>query len=317
MIFLAGDIGGTHARLLLGRRRNGGWETLARDIVPSARHANLDAILARFLENRNARPEVMVLALAGPVTGRRAAITNLPWTVDADALASRFGARVELLNDFAAQGHGLGALSPDDLVTLQAGEPVADGVRALLGAGTGLGMAQVVPCAGGPVVVPGEGGHMDFAPTDAAEIALWEAVRDEAGRASIEHLLSGPGIERIYRILCRRAGIGPAFSAAADISRQALADPSGIERQALAVFVRIYGAVAGNLALLCLPRGGLYVAGGIAPKILPLLEVEGFMARFCDKPPMGSLLQTIPVHVVCNESLGLLGAAEVACRLGG
>lgn len=316
MIFLAGDIGGTHTRLLLGEVRKGGWQTLARADYPSDQFATFDDLLRLFLETGRFRPVSMVLAVAGPVRHGRVKVTNLPWTLDALELARQHALEdVILLNDFEAQGHALPLLGAEDVVTLQAGEPDPDGVRALIGAGTGLGMAQVVPCAGGWRVIPGEGGHVDFAPRNEAELDLWRHVRKELGRASVESLLSGPGIERIHRYLCQRDGVATSEAGTAQISQVALAEPGSRERQTLRLFVHLYGAVAGNLALLDLPRGGLYLGGGIAPKILPLLQAEGFLEAFLDKAPMGELLKTIPVQVVANEALGLLGAAEVAVQL--
>ena len=316
MIFLAGDIGGTHTRLLLGEVRKGGWQTLARADYPSDQFATFDDLLRLFLETGRFRPVSMVLAVAGPVRHGRVKVTNLSWTLDALELARQHALEdVILLNDFEAQGHALPLLGAEDVVTLQAGEPDPDGVRALIGAGTGLGMAQIVPCAGGWRVIPGEGGHVDFAPRNEAELDLWRHVRKELGRASVESLLSGPGIERIHRYLCQRDGVTPPEAGTAQISQVALAEPGSRERETLRLFVHLYGAVAGNLALLDLPRGGLYLGGGIAPKILPLLQAEGFLEAFLDKAPMGDLLKTIPVQVVTNEALGLLGAAEVAVQL--
>ncbi len=316
MIFVAGDIGGTHTRLLLGEVRKGGWQTLARADYPSDQFETFDDLLRLFLETGRFRPVSMVLAVAGPVRHGRVKVTNLPWTLDALELARQHALEdVILLNDFEAQGHALPLLGAEDVVTLQAGEPEPDGVRALIGAGTGLGMAQVVPCAGSWRVIPGEGGHADFAPRNEAELDLWRHVRKELGRASVESLLSGPGIERIHRYLCQRDGVTTPEAGTAQISQAALAEPGSRERETLRLFVHLYGAVAGNLALLDLPRGGLYLGGGIAPKILPLLQAEGFLEAFLDKAPMGDLLKTIPVQVVINEALGLLGAAEVAVQL--
>jgi len=316
VIFVAGDIGGTHTRLLLGEVRKGGWQTLARADYPSDQFETFDDLLRLFLETGRFRPVSMVLAVAGPVRHGRVKVTNLPWTLDALELARQHALEdVILLNDFEAQGHALPLLGAEDVVTLQAGEPEPDGVRALIGAGTGLGMAQVVPCAGSWRVIPGEGGHADFAPRNEAELDLWRHVRKELGRASVESLLSGPGIERIHRYLCQRDGVTTPEAGTAQISQAALAEPGSRERETLRLFVHLYGAVAGNLALLDLPRGGLYLGGGIAPKILPLLQAEGFLEAFLDKAPMGDLLKTIPVQVVINEALGLLGAAEVAVQL--
>ena len=315
MIFLAGDIGGTHTRLLLGESRADGWETLARADYPSARFERFEDILRRFLEGARPMPAIMALAVAGPVRGESVRITNLPWIIDAGALREAFAVRrVILLNDFEAQGLALPTLAAADLVTLQSGQPEPDGVRALIGAGTGLGMTQVIACGEGWRVVPGEGGHADFAPGNETELELWRHLRTTVGRASVEHVLSGPGIERIYRYLCRRDGHPAERVGAAAISEAALANPDGPEREALRLFVQIYGAVAGNLALLTLPYGGLFLGGGIAPKIRPLLAQEGFMRRFLDKAPMQALLQRIPVYLIRNTDLGLQGAAAVATQ---
>ena len=315
MIFLAGDIGGTHTRLLLGETHADGWRPLARAVYPSDQFEHLDDILRLFLETERQTPEIMVLAVAGPVHGERVRITNLPWILDAGCLRDAFSVRrVILLNDFEAQGHALPTLPAGDLVTLQNGQPEPNGVRALIGAGTGLGMAQVISCGEGWRVVPGEGGHVDFSPRNETEVELWRHLRKSLGRVSVENLVSGPGIERIYQYLCRQDDRASERVDAAAISEAALANPVGREREALRLFVQIYGAVAGNLALLTLPRGGLFVAGGIAPKIRPLLEQEGFMASFLDKAPMQELLQRIPVHLICNEDIGVLGAAAVAAQ---
>ncbi len=316
MIFLAGDIGGTHTRLMLAETTADGWHPLAMADYPSGEFATFDDVLALFLETERWTPRIMVLAVAGPVSDERVKVTNLPWQLDARALAKRFAIpQVRLLNDFEAQGHALPVLAEGDLVTLQAGEPQADGVMALIGAGTGLGMAQVVPADGDWRVLPGEGGHMDLAPRNDLELQLWRHLRASLGRVSVESVVSGPGIERIHRWLCERDNLPARALSAPAISEAALARPDGPERQALRLFVQWYGAVAGNLALIDLPRGGLYVGGGIAPAILPLLQAEGFVENFCDKEPMRALLQTIPVHVIVREQPGVVGAARVARQM--
>ena len=314
MIILAADIGGTQARLLLGECEGDGWRTLRRQTLSSRDYPDFDTLLQSFLLPGE-RPLTACIALAGPIDNQRVRMTNLPWQLDAAELAGRFGLRqVRLLNDFSAQAHGLALLRSEDLCTLQAGEAQADGVRALLGAGTGLGMALLAGSPRQPLVLSSEGGHADFAPQDEQQLALWQHLRAEHGRVSLELLLSGHGLERLYRFIAGRAASEAVSLDARGISRMAAAG----DAQACAtleLFARLYASAAGNLALTGLARGGVYLCGGIAPKILPFLQQPQVREAFCSKPPMHELLQRIPLHVVLDEYLGLRGAAQVAARL--
>ncbi|MNM69473.1 Glucokinase [compost metagenome] len=187
-------------------------------------------------------------------------------------------------------------------------------MRALLGAGTGLGMALLAGSPRQPLVLSSEGGHADFAPQDEQQLALWQHLRAEHGRVSLELLLSGHGLERLYRFVTGRAASEAVSLDARGISRMAAAG----DAQACAtleLFARLYASAAGNLALTGLARGGVYLCGGIAPKILPFLQQPQVREAFCSKPPMRGLLQRIPLHVVLDEYLGLRGAAQVAARL--
>lgn len=243
-------------------------------------------------------------------------MTNLPWTLDSRTLGESLGiARVTLINDFAAVGHGVVALCEDDLLTLQDGEPQAQSPRAVLGAGTGLGQALLVRCGNHYDVLPTEGGHTDFAPQSDMQQALLRALQLDYGHVSYERLLSGAGLAYIYRHLRQRGGDMPdAGGDAAAISAAALAGTDPLAVQALDEFITIYGAQAGNLALTCLPFGGLYVAGGIAPKILARLRDGGFLAAFNSKGRMQPVTRRVPVHVVVHPNPGLLGAALFAGR---
>ncbi|MBV2135053.1 glucokinase [Pseudomonas sp. MAP12] len=314
MIILAADIGGTQARLLLGECEGDGWRELRRQTLSSRDYPDFDTLLQTFLQPGE-RPLAACIALAGPIENQRVRMTNLPWQLDAAELAGRFGLRqVRLLNDFSAQAHGLALLRREDLCTLQAGEPQADGVRALLGAGTGLGMALLAGSPKRPLVLSSEGGHADFAPQDEQQLALWQQLRAEHGRVSLELLLSGHGLERLYRFIADQ-GAGEASPLdARGISRMAAAGAAPA-CAALDLFARLYASAAGNLALTGLARGGVYLCGGIAPKILPFLQQPHVCEAFCSKPPMHELLQRIPLHVVLDEYLGLRGAAQVAARL--
>ncbi|ANQ85473.1 putative glucokinase [Azoarcus olearius] len=312
MRILAADIGGSQSRLLLAELEGEAWRTLRRHTFPSPDFASVEALLDGFLAGGEA-VAAACLAVAGPVASQRVALTNLPWIVDAAALATRFGLRqVRIVNDFAAQAHGLPALDADGICTLQAGAPVADGLRALMGAGTGLGVALLAGPDAHPRALPSEGGHADFAPRNAEEMALVQDLLPRHGRISLETLLCGRGLERLYR---RAAGLADDAPASARAIGEAALAGEPAARDAVALFGRLLGAAAGNLALTSLALGGVYLSGGITPKLLPLLRDGGLREAFCDKPPMRALMERIPLHVVTDELLGLKGAAQLAARL--
>jgi glucokinase len=299
-MILAGDIGGTKS--LLALFADGAREPAFELRLASAEFADFASLLERFLgEARGAlgaalRIDAGCFGIAGPVRGEHVRLTNLPWSIDAAPLRSRFGiGRLELINDFAAAAWGVGALRAQDLATLQQGVPVAEAARVVLGAGTGFGVAYVVN--GMPVA--GEGGHAGFAPADTEQAALWRFLHEKLGRVQLEDLLSGPGLARINEFVTG-----------------AKASPEAVTGRALDLFVACYGAAAGDHALNVMARGGVFVAGGIAPKILPRLAAGGFLAAFNDKGAFAELTQRMPVHVVTNERVGLIGAAVAAARRG-
>jgi glucokinase len=318
--FIAGDIGGTKTLLRISAA-NGA--TLLQKSYSSAGYPGLAEILDEFLREANA-PNVVAacFALAGPVSGRRVRLTNLPWEVDADALAARFSiSRISLINDFEAVGHGISALQAGDLLTLQPGVPQAQGVRVVVGAGTGLGVAWLSWMNGDYAVHPSEGGHMDFAPADPMQYALLQYLQQRHGHVSYERIVSGPGLAAIFEFL-RDSGLGtPSVQliaamgegdAAATITRFAQRGDESIAQATVDLFIRIYGAFVGNLALLALPRGGIYVAGGIAAKIAATMQRGDFMRAFHDKGRYTGLLASLPLHIVTNPQVGLLGANLMA-----
>lgn len=312
-MILAADIGGTNARLLLGKVTAQGWQTVRQQVFASRDYPTFDTLLQRFLLPDD-RIRATCLAVAGPVVQQQVRITHLPWQLDAAALAQRHPiGPVELINDFVAQAYGLPLLSADDLLTLQAGAPGSVGDQLLIGAGTGLGIATRVACGQHIHVIASEGGHADFAPHGAGQVALHAALLGRLGRVSIEAVLSGPGLENIHGYLRAdtAADAGTPRLSAAGISAAAL-QGDVVAMQAMTLFLDIYGATAGNLALTNLPYGGVYITGGIAPRIVSCFNQGPFLAAFCDKPPKRELLQRLPVHVVLNDQLGLLGAAAHA-----
>lgn len=322
-LVLAGDIGGTNARLALAEV-NARTRLVAEHEEPSQGIPDFAEFVAGFLTANGARPESACLAIAGPVVGNAVRGTNLPWTVDAGALGRRLGlARIILINDFAAIGFGIRLLGKSDLLTLQPGRPDPSGVIGIIGAGTGLGEGVVVRTGGQWTVLPSEGGHATYAPVGARERALHAFLSDRyGGHASVERVVSGPGLVDIFEFLTATSGGPPASireemsreDPAAVVTRHALSGSDPRARQALELFVGAYGAQAGNFALTILASGGMYVAGGIAVRIAPTLAEGRFLEAFRSKGRMGGLLERIPVHVILNPDVGLLGAASTAGR---
>lgn len=300
-MILAADIGGTHTRLLLCDREH---QPVRRAVFASREHASFEAVLAQFLTPAD-NIAAACFAVAGPVQQQRCAVTHLPWVLDAAALQAHYGFPVTLVNDFVAKAHGIPALAPQDLLTLQAGEPQAGGVQLLVGAGTGLGIATRIACGTQVHVVESEGGHADFAPHGAAQQALHAALHAQLGMVPVEAVVSGRGLENVYRHL---AG---ATLPAADISAAAHAGAANAVA-AMALFMACYGSTAGNLALANVPRGGVYLTGGVAAKNASFMADGTFIAAFRDKPAMRALLEQLPVHVVLDEQLGLRGALALA-----
>lgn len=312
MNILCGDIGGTHCRLALARVA-GAHVSLER----VARYRNADfpdllAILADFL-GHHGHGLACCLAVAGPTDGRQVRFTNLDWTVDAEALAARFGfSRARLVNDFAAVGWGLAALGGQDLASLQPGSALAGAPRVALGAGTGLGVSLVAWHGDHFRPLPSEGGHIGFAPTHPEQDRLLVFLRGLYGRASVERILSGPGLEDLYRFCRQDRGLAPRDLPAQAVSQAGLAGTDPAARAALDLFVAIYGQTAGDLALAARAQGGVYLAGGIAPKLLPALQDGAFLAAFRAKGRFADWMHQVPVHVVLDPDLGLKGAALAA-----
>ena len=326
---LAADVGGTKTAIALaapGSRPR----LLARKVFPSRSYPSLQSIVVEFLEG--ARTEVpdpaiagACFALAGPTDDHFGTLTNLGWQVEADALKRAFGiGRVKLVNDFAAVGRGIECLGSSDLETLQPGQPLERGVRLVVGAGTGLGMCILAWEEGGYAVHPSEAGHADFAPVDAVQDQLLLHLRREFGRVSYERVVSGPGLTRIFSFLEVTGGpaskeLKQAFEQrddAAVIAEFAATRNEPLAMRALDIFMTAYGAFSGNMALATLARGGVFLAGGIAPKIAPKLKEGVFMGAFLNKGRFRGLLNTIPVHIVMTPDIGLNGALLEAGRIG-
>jgi glucokinase len=327
---LAADVGGTKTAIALALA-GPQPRILAQQVYPSQGYPSLQSIVVEFLESaRAAVPDARLagacFALAGPADDNFGTLTNLGWQVEAEALARTFRiGRVKLVNDFAAVGRGIEYLRPSDIETLQPGQPVERGVRLVVGAGTGLGMCLITWQGASYAVHSSEAGHADFAPVDPIQDQLLLHLRREFGRVSYERVVSGPGLARIYTFLqASGSGAGSkelqeAFQgrggAAEVIAEFAISRSEPVAMRALDIFVTAYGAFAGNMALAALARGGVFLAGGIAPKIAPKLKDGIFIGAFVNKGRFRGLLSTIPVHVVMTPEIGLYGALLEANRL--
>jgi glucokinase len=310
MKVLAGDLGGTKALLGIATIEPGQAPVFTHTCrLASADFSDCSALLAHFCAAAgNALQGVSqaCLAVAGPISadGRQVRFTNLPWQADVEALGACTGVPVKLMNDFAAVAAGVTVSTADQLVTLQAGAHISDGLRVVIGAGTGLGVAALL---GGTTlrILPSEGGHVGFAPLDATQARIHAALLAIHGRVTAERVISGPGLRAIHQVLTGQ-GLDPA-----EITRRALAD----DQEALATtdaFFSAYGAFAGDMAMAFLPRGGLYLAGGVTQRLLPLLERSPFLAAFNAKAEHAALVAQMPLHVLRDEAIGLTGAAVLA-----
>lgn len=339
-LLLAGDIGGTKTILrLVEASDKHPSQTIYEERYHSGDFPDLVPIVQQFLLKANTpTPQKACFAIAGPIVKNTAKLTNLAWFLDTERLQQDLGIpHVSLINDFAAVGYGVLGLDKQDLLTLQDGKPNVEAPIAIIGAGTGLGQGFLIKQGHNYQVFPSEGGHADFAPRTELEFQLLKYLLDkhDIQRASVERVVSGMGVVAIYQFL-RDRKIGTespeiaqvvrtweqeagrqekSVDPGAAIGKAALEKSDRLSEQTMQLFVEAYAAEAGNLALKLLPYGGLYVAGGIAPKILPLIQQDRFLLNFTQKGRMRPLLEDIPVHIILNQDVGLIGAALCAARL--
>jgi glucokinase len=321
-VILAGDVGGTHARLALMNAQGQDFSLVTEKIYASHDYSNLEDIVTEFLKENKTKPDLAGVGVAGPVRDGKCVATNLPWIVDSVTLAAACGlSHVELLNDLEANAYGIATLAATDFAVLLNGTRDAKGNAAVISAGTGLGEAGMYFDGAALLPFAGEGGHASFAPEGELQGELFEYLTRRYGHVSCERALSGPGLVNIYDFL-RDTGRGELTRSvveqmrhgdpAAAISQAALTDECELCVEALEIFVRIYAAEAGNLALKFLATGGIYIGGGIAPKILSFLQKPIFAEAFLDKGRMKPLLEAVPVQVILNENTALRGSARAA-----
>lgn len=325
MRVLAGDIGGTNARLAVYEIGGGRFHAGAEEVYPSRQYASLAEIIRHFMDGVSEPCQRACFGVPGPVRRGKAEITNLPWVVEAAQLVEATGIdAVYLLNDMEAQAYGIATLGPDDFLVLNPGDLDAVGNAALIAAGTGLGQAGLYWDGQRHRPFACEGGHTSFAPQTELQVALLDHLRARFGHVSWERVLSGPGFVNIHDFLIdyRHSASPPAHvdelrkEDPARITESALAGRCPLCVESLDLFLEFYGAEAGNLALKFLAAGGVYLGGGIAPKIAEKLNGPEFMEAFLGKGRMRPLLEAMPVRVILHSRTALRGAASYAAEIG-
>jgi glucokinase len=321
-MYLAGDIGGTKTNLMIFSPEDGPHAPLAMATYPSDDYPSLEALVAEFLDEQKMPVEHASFGVAGPVLEGHAAITNLPWMMEEDQLEKTLGLQtVRLLNDLLAIAHAVPHLWPEEIETLHVGDPVDYGGLAVIAPGTGLGQAYLTWSGDHYIAHASEGGHTDFGPLNALEIEMLRFLQKRIDHVSYEHICSGIGIPHIYLFL-KESGYAPEPDWLAE-RLAAVEDPTPVISDAaykhpeppelcvktMEMFVSVLAAEAGNLALKVLSTGGLYLGGGIPPRILPVLKHPSFLETFHRKGRMKRILEPIPLHVILNPKVALLGAA--------
>ena len=332
-MIVGGDVGGTTTRLGVfdvgpaeaGHHRTAAHRprVVATYSYATSEYGSIGEILAEFRRavGRPLAVEAAAIGVAGPVAGNAATLTNVSWDISASEIAAGLGTtRVQVINDLAAMANSVAVLASDEVCVLQPGVPRADGNAAVIAAGTGLGQALLYRAGGRLRPLASEGGHADFAARTDREIELVRMLRERYGRAEVEQVLSGQGLVNLHRFT-HRGGECEILTGVAEADAPPRITQAGLSGRcqqcadALRMFVSAYGAEAGNLALRGMATSGLYVGGGIAPKILPALQSGQFMGAFLAKEPLRELLEQVPVKVILNPEAGLLGAAVHAQEL--
>ena len=326
-VILAADVGGTKTYLAMYQPAVRGFAPLVESRYTTTDYSSLGQLLKTFVDEVGKRPARVALGVPGPVRQIPVRAVNLPWFIDPDELRAALQIDyVHLLNDLEATSYGTRVLQPDDLVVLNEGEEDEEGNIAVIAAGTGLGEGGLCWAGDHYVAVASEGGHTSFAPGDDLEAELWIYLNKKFDHVSWERVVSGPGLASIYDFLKDTGrGLEPDWfreeldqgDRSGIISQAALDNRCDLAARALDFFVSLYGAEAGNLALKFMATGGVFVGGGIAPKIIDRLQGDRFMDGFLNKGRMGESLRTVPVRVILNDKAALLGAAYRGAQLEG
>ncbi|WP_116964387.1 glucokinase [Fastidiosibacter lacustris] len=333
MIVLSGDVGGTNTRLQITEHQSKKAKIIFAKKYLAAEFKSLSAIIEQFLAEATfdrSKIQAVCIAVAGPVKNGAIEFTNLPWGLTENELAEVLcldKSKVRLINDFTSIGYGLDSVEKNNLICLQKAEIDPDAPIAMVGAGTGIGMGIVTKHNGQTLVYPSEGGHQDFAPVDDEQIGLFQFLKKRLHRVSIERICCGPGLINIYKYVVAnplynqpespelKRDMHKGIDHAQLITQYALEKGDPMALRAVDIFIRVYGAVAGDMALVTLPKGGLYIVGGIAPKIITQMQDGRFMKTFQDKGRLSGLMKEIPIFVVMDTDVGIKGAAEFALSL--
>ncbi|PLC51267.1 glucokinase [Pollutimonas subterranea] len=305
---LVADIGGTHARFALSTSVD---DIRNVSVVNVADYPSIVDAIKGYLHSVGS-PAIThaAIGIANPIVGDHVKMTNFPWEFSIEATREACGfEKLHVINDFTALALALPHLPQSELRAVGGGQAVAGTPLGVVGPGTGLGVSALIPTSQGWVPLAAEGGHVSFAPSDQQELLLWQEAHEEFGHVSMERLVSGSGLQFIYQKLCRRAGNKGLDYSASDISKHAIADSSNHCRQALDTFCAILGTVASNLALMLGARGGIYIGGGIIPKLDGYFADSPFRQRFNDKGRFSDYMAAIPVFVITSENPALTGAA--------
>jgi glucokinase len=317
-MILAGDLGGTKSNLGLFEIQAGKLAIVSLKRYATQEHKGLEEVVTDFLNETKGRVTAASFGIAGPVVQNRVHATNFPWIVDGAALARHLRvSRVRLLNDLEAAAFGIGVMEPPDLEVIHAGVAAPQANRAVIAAGTGLGEAILFWDGGRHVPMATEGGHADFAPHTRQQADLWEFLKQREEFVSVEMILSGGGFKRVHEFLdpsVRHDFDVPGVDPAPAITERGLSGECSVCAATLELWVDMYGSEAGNLAVRAMARGGIFVAGGIAVKVLPKMTTGRFAAAVKHKEKMGPYLEEIPVVIVLNEKCPLMGAAYVAWK---
>ena len=309
---LLGDIGATNARFalvtdgVLGPVKS----------LEVAKFPKFGDAVTHFLAGHSGQAPVTraLLAIAGPVEGERCALTNCPWVIDAAEMRGSLSLQARLVNDFEATASSLSGLSPQDLFKVGQGRPLTGAPMAVLGPGSGLGVACLTQLRGSPVVISGEGGHVTLAGANSREDAILEQLRKRFGHASAERAISGPGLENIYQAIAALDGEVTAPRNAGEITESAIKGEGRAAREALEIFCALLGSLAGNVALTFGARGGVYIAGGIAPRMVDFIAQSKFRERFEAKGRLKTYVETIPSHVIVHPAAAFIGLTAMAQR---
>ena len=323
-MILAGDVGATKILLEAGDLRSGAWQPALARRYPLAEFASFSAVMAAFLEEweqvkpPRARITAAAIGAAGPAMNNKVKMTHRPWTLDGDRLGREFGiANFRIVNDLAAGAYGVGLVGAREMLTVQAGRAIEGEPQVVLGVGTGLGVAYLIPTPKGVKVVPGEGGHVGFSPGSVAQMALARAIFESRGRVEAEDVVSGRGLSNVYEYLRREGDVPVGAPESADpawISARAQDGSDPTCAAALDLMVECLGTVAGDHALAAMARGGVFIVGGVAAKIAPRIKSPRFLSAFCAKGAFSSMMMKIPVKVVTTERVPVLGAARIAAE---